>query len=287
MIGEPLKAHLRDKGHTLHTLVRREPTNPSEHRWYPEKGVIESGIIDHVDAVVNLSGASIGKLPWTRKHKDLILSSRVQATHTIAAAIAASATPPAVLIQGSAVGFYGDRAEEDLTEDSAAGEGFLADVVSAWEEAAAPAAGSQTRIVYARTGLVVGRGGAMAPLMLQTSLGVAGPVGSGTQWWPWVSLLDEVRALAYLIENPQAKGPYNLVGPTPVRANDLARALAKRMKRPFWLGLPAVVIKTLMGEGGVSLLLTSQNIRSQKLETEGFSFEDATVDDALARLVSS
>ncbi len=287
MIGEPLKAHLRDKGHTLHTLVRREPTNPSEHRWYPEKGVIESGIIDHVDAVVNLSGASIGKLPWTRKHKDLILSSRVQATHTIAAAIAASATPPAVLIQGSAVGFYGDRAEEDLTEDSAAGEGFLADVVSAWEEAAAPAAGSQTRIVYARTGLVVGRGGAMAPLMLQTSLGVAGPVGSGTQWWPWVSLLDEVRALAYLIENPQAKGPYNLVGPTPARANDLARALAKRMKRPFWLGLPAFVIRAVMGEGGVSLLLTSQNIRSQKLQTEGFSFEDTTVDDALARMVNS
>jgi hypothetical protein len=287
MIGEPLKAHLRDKGHTLHTLVRREPTNPSEHRWYPEKGVIESGIIDHVDAVVNLSGASIGKLPWTRKHKDLILSSRVQATHTIAAAIAASATPPAVLIQGSAVGFYGDRAEEDLTEDSAAGEGFLAGVVSAWEEAAAPAAGSQTRIVYARTGLVVGRGGAMAPLMLQTSLGVAGPVGSGTQWWPWVSLLDEVRALAYLIENPQAKGPYNLVGPTPARANDLARALAKRMKRPFWLGLPAFVIRAVMGEGGVSLLLTSQNIRSQKLQTEGFSFEDTTVDDALARMVNS
>jgi hypothetical protein len=192
-----------------------------------------------------------------------------------------------VLIQGSAVGFYGDRAEENLTEDSAAGEGFIADVVSAWEEAAAPAARSQTRVVYARTGLVVGRGGAMAPLMLQTSLGVAGPVGSGTQWWPWVSLLDEVRALGYLIENPQAKGPYNLVGPTPARANDLARALAKRMKRPFWLGLPAFVIRAVMGEGGVSLLLTSQNIRSQKLQTEGFSFEDTTVDDALARMVNS
>ncbi|MFT6973581.1 MAG: hypothetical protein ACJAV4_000813 [Pontimonas sp.] len=287
MIGEPLKAHLMDRGHTLHTLVRREPRNPSEHRWYPEKGVIESGIIDHVDAVVNLSGASIGKLPWTRKHKDLILSSRVQATDTIAQAIAASATPPAVLIQGSAVGLYGDRAEEDLTEHSPAGEGFLADVVLAWEGAAAPAASPQTRVVFARTGLVVGRGGAMAPLMLQTSLGVAGPVGSGTQWWPWVSLLDEVRALAYLIENPQAEGPYNLVGPTPARANDLARALAKKMKRPFWLGLPAFIIKTVMGEGGVSLLLTSQHIRSQKLETEGFRFEDTTVDDALARIVGS
>ena len=286
MIGTPLTAMLAEQGHSVHRLVRREPTTPAEHRWYPERGTIESGIMDHVDVVVNLSGASIGKLPWTKKQKDLILRSRLEATGTLAQAIADAHTPPSAFISGSAVGFYGERGSEDLSESSDAGTGFLADVVAQWEGAAAPAQSDNTRVVFARTGLVVGTGGAMAPLMLQTSLGVAGPIGPGTQWWPWISLHDEVRALVHLITDPNASGPYNLVGPEPATANDLTRHLATQMKRPFWLGLPTFLITLVLGEGGQALLLPSQKIHADKLQAEGFSWDDTSVANAVTRLVS-
>jgi len=287
MIGEPLKVLLASEGHHLHTLVRREPLSPTEHRWDPQRGTIDSGIIDHVDVVVNLAGASIGKLPWAKKHKALILSSRLETTSTLARAIASSPTPPKAFVQGSAVGFYGERGEEELDEASSSGTGFLADVVIAWEGAAEPAATPKTRVICARTGLVVGKGGAMAPLMLQTFLGVAGPIGRGTQWWPWISLHDEVRALAFLIGHASASGVYNLVGPTPAIANTLTQALAKKLRRPHWLGLPRPLISWVMGEGGESLLLPSQKVHSLQLQGAGFAFMDHTVEDAIERLVNS
>ncbi len=287
MIGQPLAALLREQGHSVHLLVRREPTDPSEHRWDPSTGSIESGIINSADVVINLAGASIGKLPWTPQHKALIMSSRVETTGTLAAAIASSATPPAALLQASAVGYYGDRGDEDLNEESTAGVGFLADVVRAWEGAAEPASTKKTRVIFARTGLVVGKGGAMTPLKLQTALGVAGPIGRGTQWWPWISLHDEVRALAHLAVHPSAKGPYNLVGPTPAQANGLTKALARAMKRPFWLGLPRFIISLVMGEGGTSLLLASQKVHAGNLEAVDFHHDDITVEDAVARLVKA
>lgn len=287
MIGEPLKALLAQQGHHLHTLVRREPRSPTEHQWDPHRGTIDSGIINTVDVVVNLAAASIGKIPWTKKHKALILSSRRETTRTLAAAIAASRTPPRAFVQGSAVGFYGERGTEELDERSTAGTGFLADVVIAWEDETSLASTPKTRVILGRTGLVVGKGGAMAPLMLQTSLGVAGPIGPGTQWWPWISLHDEIRALAFLVSHASASGIYNLVGPTPARANTLTRTLARAMRRPHWLGLPRVFISWLMGEGGESLLLTSQKIHSTELQNLGFSFDDGTIEEAIERLVES
>lgn len=285
MIGTPLQKTLRSSGHTVHTLVRRDPRDPQEHRWDPDTGVIDSGIIDHVDVVINLSGASIGKIPWTRAHKKIILSSRINATTTLARAIAQASTPPSLLLQGSAVGFYGDRGDEVITEKSSKGEGFLADVVEEWEQAAIGAVGSKTRVVCARTGLVIGKGGAMAPLRLQTLLGVGGSIGRGTQWWPWISLHDEVRALAHLAVHDTDFSVFNLVGPQPATANDITRELARALRRPHLLGLPSFAIKALLGEAGVELLLTSQRITSKALQVTGFTWEDTSEGHAIARML--
>ncbi|MDA8863116.1 TIGR01777 family oxidoreductase [Pontimonas sp.] len=285
MIGTPLKALLREQGHAVHTLVRRTPADATEHQWNPDTGDIESGILNHSDVVVNLSGASIGRIPWTKGYKKTILQSRLLATDTLARAIRDATTPPSLLVQGSAVGFYGDRDGAELTERSDKGQGFLADVVEQWEAAAEPAQSSSTRICYARTGLVVGKGGAMAPLQLQTSLGVGGPIGSGSQWWPWISLHDEVRALAHLINHETTYGIFNLVAPNPATALDVTKELARKMGRPHWLGLPAFAISLVMGEAGRELLLTSQRITPERLLASGFSFDDATLDLAIVRLL--
>jgi uncharacterized protein (TIGR01777 family) len=285
MIGIPLRRSLVEAGHVVHTLVRRAPQGPSEHQWDPDAETIDSGIIDYIDVVINLSGASIGKIPWTKRHKNLIMSSRVNATRTLATAITQAANSPSLLIQGSAVGFYGDRGDEELTEFSPRGPGFLADVVEAWEAEAQVASSQKTRVCFARTGLVVGRGGALAPLALQTRLGVGGNIGSGTQWWPWISLHDEVRALSYLVTHDTDQTVFNLVGPTPATATDLTKELARALRRPHLLGLPSLAIKALMGEAGEELLLSSQRVINQRLDIIGFRFDDVTIADAIARML--
>jgi len=285
MIGIPLTRSLVEAGHIVHTLVRRKPQGPSEHQWDPDAGTIDSGIIDYIDVVINLSGASIGKIPWTTRHKELIMSSRVNATRTLATTIAQAENAPSLLVSGSAVGFYGDRGDEELTEFSPRGQGFLADVVEAWETEAQAASSSKTRVCFARTGLVVGRGGALAPLALQTRLGVGGNIGPGTQWWPWISLHDEVRALQYLVTHDTDQTIFNLVGPTPATATDLTTELARALRRPHLLGLPTFAITALMGEAGEELLLSSQRVISQRLDIIGFRFDDLTIADAIARML--
>jgi uncharacterized protein (TIGR01777 family) len=286
MIGVPLQKLLREQGHSLHTLVRRPPEGPTEHYWNPETNEIDAGILDHTDVVVNLSGASIAKIPWSSHHKKKILDSRIQATTTLATAVSRSPSPPSLVVHGSAVGFYGDRASETLTERSPRGDGFLAHVVERWEEAASAAHSENTRICFARTGLVMGKSGAMSPLTLQTALGVGGPIGPGTQWWPWISLHDEVRALAHLVTHETIYGIFNLVAPTPATALDITKGLARAMRRPHWLGLPTFAISLLLGEAGRELLLSSQRITPERLLASGFSFDDVSVDSAIARLLS-
>jgi uncharacterized protein len=284
LIGRALHKALVAAGHNVHRFVRRSPSGPHEHAFDPISGTIDQGIIDHADVVVNLSGASIGKIPWTTAHKDLILSSRIQSTTTLAEAIARSESPPKVFVSASAVGVYGSAGDTELTEDSPAGDDFLAHVTVSWEEAA-DAASTVSRVVYPRTGLVVGNGGAMAPLKLQTALFVGGKTGPGTQWWPWISLHDEVRAIMHLITNDKTTGAYNLVGPTPAQSVEVTKTLARLMRRPHLLGLPTFAIKTLMGEAGEHLLLSSQKISSQKLQDSGFVFDDVTIEDALTRML--
>lgn len=254
MIGRALVARLRERGDHVLVLVRRETEAAEERRWDPSTGYLDPAAFAGADAVVNLSGASIAKLPWTRRHRHDILSSRVQATTAIVGALHARADagePVGVLVSGSAVGVYGTRPGEELTEESAPGGGFLAEVVRAWEAAA-----------LAR-------------------LGVAGPVGGGRQQWPWISLDDEVRALVHLID-AELTGPVNLAGPEPATAGRVVRAIAADAHRPYWLPAPGFAISGALGEAGRELLLADQCVRPAALTASGFVFRHVTVEDAVA-----
>lgn len=286
MIGTELTRQLEAAGHLVIRLVRRPTHHPKERQWDPEVSWLNVATVDAADVIVNLSGASISRLPWTLPYKKQILSSRIQATSTITAAIAKSSSPPVALVNGSAVGYYGDRPGEILTETSAQGDGFLAKVVDAWERAAAKAS-PNTRVVMARTGLVLGNGGALKPLEILARLGVAGPLGSGKQVWPWISLRDEAAAIAHLALNSSLSGPVNLAAPRPVSATELTETLARSLNRPFWLPAPSWAIKAALADAGKELLLSDQNVSSQLLVADGFAFRDQNVDDGLSAALSA
>lgn len=279
MIGSELSRQLRAEGHEILRLVRRTPTSSDEFHWAPTSHMLDFSVLDRVDAVVNLSGASISRLPWTSSYKRDILDSRVQATRTITDAMRMSSAPPSVLLNASAVGFYGDRPDEDLTEESARGEGFLADVVDRWEQAANLAPES-TRVVTLRTGLVLGDGGALKPLLPLTRLGLSGPLGGGRQSWPWISLYDEAAAIRHLLTS-SLSGPVNLAGPEPATANDVMRTLAELMHRPFALPVPEKVIELALRDAGHELLLSSQRLVPRRLLDDGFEFRHRTIAQAL------
>lgn len=283
MIGQELQRQLRADGHAVRTLVRRSPRSETEFAWSPESRVLDARILDDVDAVVNLSGASISRIPWTRGWKKQILDSRVSATRALAEAMNMAERPPATFISGSAVGVYGDRPGVRLTEESPRGEGFLADVVEAWE-LAAQLAPERTRTVMVRTGLVIGPGGAMAPLRLLTRVGLAARVGQGGQHWPWISLHDEAAAIRHLLTS-RLRGPVNLAGPTPATSDRVTRALAEAMRRPHAFVMPERLIALGMGEAGRELLLPSQRVVPAKLQADGFAFRHETVEQAIAALV--
>lgn len=281
LIGTALAARLTARGDTVIQLVRRPVASEHEIEWAPELGRLEPGALRGADAVVNLAGASISRIPWTRATRREIRESRLQATGTIVAALTALAAehePLPALVSGSASGFYGDRPGQVLTEDSPAGIGFLAEVVSEWE-AMALTAPAGVRVALARTGLVIApRGGALAPLRLMTRVGLAGPISGGRQHWAWIALEDEVSALIHLIDS-DISGPVNLVGPTPASAADTLRSLATRSRRPYWLPLP---LAQLMGQAGRELLAADQQVSPDVLNASGFVFSAPTVDAAIA-----
>ncbi|WP_295124854.1 TIGR01777 family oxidoreductase [uncultured Leifsonia sp.] len=285
LIGTELVRRLRAEGHDVLRLVRREPQGSDERTWSPSTRTVEVGLFDDTDAVVNLSGASLNRLPWTAAHRRRILSSRLEATGTLAEAMRQAASPPSVFISGSAVGYYGDRPGQTLTEDSAKGTGFLSDVVDAWETAAhlAPA---QTRVVTVRTGVVIGPGGAMAPLLPLAKAGLVGPIAGGHQHWPWVSLRDEAAAITHLLDSTLS-GPVNVVGPQPATSGEVLRALSTALHRPYGLPLPRAVVSLGLGEAGRELLLADQRVLPQRLLDDGFEFHDATVQEAMAQLVAT
>jgi uncharacterized protein len=293
MIGAELLRQLRADGHRVTRLVRRAPRGQDEVRWSAgaeskdaESKDAESlaGLMETADAVVNFSGAPLDRLPWTHGYKREIRDSRVRATRALVAAMARAAHPPAVFLSASAVGVYGDRPGERLDESSAVADSFLARVVTAWEQAARgkPAA---TRLVLFRTGLVIGGGGAMAPLTALTRLGLGARIGTGGDIWPWISLYDEAAAIRHLITS-DLSGPVNLVGPTPATSDRITRSLARKMHRPRVVWVPEWALVLALQDAAKQLLLCSQRISPDKLLGDGFHFRDTTVEQAIDAMLA-
>jgi len=281
LIGEALVSSLRDDGIAVTTLVRRPPTRDDEVQWLADATPLPPSVLEGADAVVGLNGASIGKFPWTRSYKSTLLWSRITPTRTLATAVRALGDEAPAFINASATGFYGSAPGARLTETSPRGEGFLADLTGEWESAAR-GAGDKARVALLRTAPVVHERGVLKPLLLLTRFGVSGPIGRGTQVWPWISLDDEVAAIRHVIDR-DIDGPVNLTGPTRATANDLGFALARRMNRPYLLRAPVFAVKMVLGSDATEGLLTSDaHVVPEALESSGFTFSQPTVEDAVA-----
>jgi len=279
LIGSALVARLRAEGHEVVRLVRREPAAPDEMNWAPSAHTMDFRVMERVDAVVNLSGASVGRLPWTPAYRRTLVASRVDPTRTLAEAMGMVRTPPRVLLNASATGVYGDRPGERITEQSAPGTGFFPDLVERWE-AATRLAPARTRVVLLRSGVVVApSGGGVGPLRLLAEAGLGGRIGTGGQYQPWISLEDEVRAIVHLLGS-SLSGPVNLVGPTPATSDRLTRGLARGLHRPYLTRTPEWAVRAL-GEAGRSLLLDSARVLPERLAADGFAWQHATVEEAL------
>lgn len=285
MIGTALRQRLETSGHEVVQLVRREPTDASQVRWDPEGGHLDPASLGRVDAAVNLSGVGVGDKRWDEDYKELILTSRTGSTTTLATALAALDEPPAVLVQASASGYYGERGDEVVDEGSSPGEEFLAGVCAAWEQAAQPARDAGIRVADVRTGLVMApRGGAFGPLLPLIRLGVGGPLGDGTAWWSWITLEDEVGAIEWLLGADHVEGPVNLVAPEPMRNGDLVRTIAAALHRRALLPAPAFALRAALGEFSQEVL-ASRRVSPSALLNGGYAFRHPDVDGAVAWLV--
>lgn len=291
LIGSALAASLHADGHEVVGISRRPdaPTgdeNPGTRTiaWDVAAGTIDASALEGLDAIVHLAGESIGGR-WTVARKAAIMSSRADSTRLLAGVVRELEAKPSVFVCGSAIGFYGDRGDEELTERSLPGDGFLADVCTRWERAAVPIADAGVRLVRIRTGLVVGPGADAIERMAKiTRLGAGGPLGSGRQWWSWISLEDEVRAIRHLIDS-DASGAFNLTAPNPVRQRDFQRALSAALRRPSFMPAPKFAIRAVLGEMGQSLLLDSTRVLPDALTEDGFEFHHADLAGALAAAV--
>ena len=285
LIGSRLTSELESRGYAVRRLVRRASTNPSEFTWDPAGRLLPSAALEGAQCVVVLSGAGVGDRRWTSSYRREILSSRLSTVSLVAQRMA-EVGEPTRLIAASAVGIYADRGEEELTETSAPGQGFLAEVCRAWEAAADPARRAGLSVAHARTGLVLSaRGGALGKLLPLIRAGVGGPMGTGTQWWPWITLADEVSALSHLVSS-DVVGPVNLVAPHAERNGDLIRALARGLNRPAALPVPAIALRAAVG-GFASELTASQLVRPAVLESDGFEFLHPALGDALPSLLGT
>ncbi len=283
-IGTALASALRNRGDEVVLLSRG--SSGSGPRWDITEGYIDPDALDGINAVVHLAGASILP-PWTKAKKRRILDSRVQGTDLIARAVADSGTP--ILLTASGMDYYGDRGDDLLTESEPVGSGFMAEVSSAWEAAAAPAVAAGSRVCHFRTSLALdGSGGSLPLMMLPFKLFVGGPIGGGRQWWSWISIDDEVRAILHLLDQDGIRGPVNLASPNPVRNREFMAALGKAMGRPSWFPTPGILVKALIGKGPAdSLVLESKRVVPEVLQNTGFAFSYPAIEEAMVRAMES
>jgi uncharacterized protein (TIGR01777 family) len=285
-IGMALVGSLRADGHDVVRLVRRAPSGADEARWDPASGTVGETVLDGADAVVNLAGPGIGDKRLTPSYKAEVRNSRIDATTTIAKAVADRNDTVKVLVSASAVGWYGDRGDDVLTESEPAGTDFLAELVRDWEAATASATDAGVRVVMTRTGIVLGRGGGALGRMLPIfKAGLGGRLGSGKQWVSWISLDDEVAAIRFAIDHPSLAGPVNLTAPHPVTNREQTAALGHALHRPAVAAVPRTALRIALGEFADLGVLASQRALPQRLQDAGFAFQHPTIDAALAAAV--
>jgi uncharacterized protein (TIGR01777 family) len=286
-LGTRLAAALSADDHEVIPVVRRSSGSSSEITWDPTAGTVDVDALDGVDAVVHLAGEPIAGGRWSAAHKRKVHQSRQRGTTVLCEALAKLATPPKVLVSGSAVGVYGrNRGDEELTEVSTEGDDFLAGVCHDWEAATAPASAAGIRVAMIRTGIVLdAEGGALPRIALPFRMGVGGRIGDGRQWMSWISSNDEIAAILYLLTNDIA-GPVNLTAPEPVRNLDFTAQLATALHRPAWLPLPRLLRRLPLGFGELvdNLLFASQRALPASLESHGFRFSHPTLGEALAAI---
>ncbi len=277
-IGEPLVRRLVARGNDVAVLTR-SPAKVRSGRAVPWSGVASE--VSGAEVVINLAGENVGAGRWTAERKRRILNSRVGSTRELVEAMRSNPGQGRTFISASAVGYYGPRGDELLDESAPPGEGFLADVVRQWEEAARGAE-KMARVALLRFGVVLaGEGGALQKMMLPFQLGVGGPIGSGRQWMSWVDREDVLRAIEWAIDRPEVHGVYNITAPNPVINRDFARALGRALRRPAVLPTPAFALRLIFGQMADEVLLSGQRVAPARATIEGFAFEYPTIDAAL------
>lgn len=282
LIGSAFVSRLRAHGHTVRRFVR-SPKDVGEDDvvWDAERSELPAGALAGVNAVVNLAGAPIARR-WTADRKHEIRGSRIRGTEKLARAMAATEPKPAVLLNGSAVGYYGDRGDEVLSESSSPGEDFLAELCVEWERATGPAADAGVRVVVLRTGVVLSvDGGALAKMLPPFRLGLGGPLGSGEQWMSWIALEDHLHAMEHCLFVDRVRGAVNLVSPNPVRNSHFATTLGRVLSRPALIPVPEVALTLMYGEMARETILASQRALPDALAASGFDFRHPTLEGAM------
>lgn len=286
LIGRALIQSLRAAGIRVTRLVRRPALAPDEVEWLTDSGPLNPRVLEGAKAVVGLNGASIGKLPWTRTYRETLRRSRLGPTRELARALRQLGDAAPAFLSASATGFYGSQPGETLAESGRAGDTFLAELCVEWERSALQAE-SASRVILLRTAPLLDRRGVLKPLLTLTRLGISGPLGSGRQVWPWISLDDEVRAIQHLIFS-EVSGPVNLTGPTAATASEIGRCLATAMHRPFLVPAPAWALRLALGaDAADSLLLPDVNAVPAALAASGFEFHHRTHGEAIAAALST
>jgi uncharacterized protein (TIGR01777 family) len=285
LIGGALLPALRADGHEVIQLVRRTPRTAEEHRWDPQHHRIDPALLADVDAVINLAGAPIRPRPFTSGYKQRLVHSRLDATRTVSAAMAAAAAADPdrrrVLLSASAVGFYGDTGSRTVTEQDPAGSDFLAQLCAQWEGATAAAEAAGIRVAHLRSGLVLDRSAMLMQVLGPIfRLGLGGRMGNGRQYWPWISLVDEIGAIRHLLSADVA-GPVNLTGPTPVTNAEFTSEVGRQLHRPTVLPVPSFALKLALGEFGRSSVVGGQRALPVRLQESGYEFTHGDLPSAL------
>ena len=288
LIGSALIQILRSEGHKVVRLVRRAVA-PGEDAavWDPAAGKLEPSALQKTDAVVHLAGENIGAMRWTDERKDRMRGSRIQSTRLLSESLAQLPVPPRVLVSASAVGFYGSRGDESLTEESPAGSGYLSQVCQEWEAAAEPARQRGIRVVNPRIGMVLSaKGGALPAMLPAFKACVGGKLGDGQQFVSWIAIDDLIQAISHIITTDSLSGPVNTVSPNPVRNVEMTKALGKVLRRPTFLSMPASVVRLIFGEMADALLLSGQRVVPGKLLASGFTFQFPDFETSLRHLLN-